>query len=180
MGLIRSVRPQFESFRYYDEAAIERLHQIMILRKMQISVKDIVQIYENPEISTIVKVFTDKMEEIDNEVTALSELKSIINTFLRKMIANGIKKISALPLLYEEMEKQIALMEEEKVVTHKNPYTHCRLHNRRQHGASPPHRIPPGIQTAHAVPRLWQQCHARKKWRIRRFIIGRRNYSLTP
>lgn len=118
VGLISSVRPQFETFRYYDEAAVERLHQIMILRKMQIPVKDIIRIYESPEMSTIVEVFTDKISEIDNEVTALSELKSIINTFLQKMVTSGIKKISALPLLYEEMEKQFELIEEERSVTY--------------------------------------------------------------
>lgn len=118
VGLISSTRPQFETFRYYDETAVERLHQIMILRKMQIPIKDIIRIYESPEMSTIVEVFTNKISEIDSEVTALSELKSIINTFLQKMVTSGIKKISALPLLYEEMEKQFELIEEGRPVTY--------------------------------------------------------------
>ena len=50
VGLITSIRPQFESYRFYDEAAVLRLRQIMVLRKMQIPIKDIVRIYENPEI----------------------------------------------------------------------------------------------------------------------------------
>lgn len=112
VGLIESIRPRFEAYRYYDEEAMERLHQIIILRKMQISVKDIVRIYENPEMATVVSVFVDKIREIDREVTALSELKEIIHTFLQRMITSGVKKIAALPLLYEEMEKQITLREE--------------------------------------------------------------------
>lgn len=118
VGLIKSVRPQFESFRYYDEASVERLRQVMILRKMQIPVKEIIRIYESPEMSTIVEVFTNKINEIDKEVTALSELKSIVNTFLQKMITSGVKKISALPLLYEEMEKQFELIEEQRTTTY--------------------------------------------------------------
>ena len=117
-GLITSIRPQFEAYRFYDETAVERLRQIMVLRKMQIPIKDIVRIYENPEIATLVDVFVGKINEIDGEVTALSELKSIITTFLKKMIESGIKKISALPLLYEEMDKQLELMEEQKAVTY--------------------------------------------------------------
>ncbi|MDD4494340.1 MAG: MerR family transcriptional regulator [Eubacteriales bacterium] len=117
-GLITSIRPQFEAYRFYDEAAVERLRQIIILRKMQIPIKDIVRIYENPEIATLVDVFVGKINEIDGEVTVLSELKSIINTFLKKMIESGIKKISALPLLYEEIDKQLELMEEQKPVTY--------------------------------------------------------------
>ena len=72
VGLISSIRPQFETFRYYDEEAVERLRQIMILRKMQIPVKDIIRIYESPEMSTVVEVFAKKINEIDNEVVALS------------------------------------------------------------------------------------------------------------
>lgn len=117
-GLIASVRPQFETYRFYDEKAVERLRQIMVLRKMQIPIKDIVRIYENPEIATLVDVFVGKINEIDGEATALSELKNIINTFLKKMVESGIKKISALPLLYEEMEKQLELMEAQKPVTY--------------------------------------------------------------
>ena len=98
-GLIKSVRPQFEAYRYYDEAAVERLRQIIVLRKMQIPIKDIVRIYESPEASEVVDIFVRKINEIDNEITALSELKGIINAFLAKMLESGIKKISALPLM---------------------------------------------------------------------------------
>ena len=82
-GLIASIRPQFETLRYYDDAAVQRLRQIIILRKMQIPVKDIIRIYENPEMTTVVEVFTGKLREIDRDVTALSELKRIIDAFLQ-------------------------------------------------------------------------------------------------
>lgn len=114
MGLISSVRLPFETYRYYDDSSVQRIHQIIILRKMQIPVKDILRIYENPEISTLVEVFTRKIAEIEREVTALSELKHIIDTFLHEMTDKGIRKISALPLLYEETEKQLTLAEKEE------------------------------------------------------------------
>jgi len=110
-GLISSIRPQFEKYRYYDEQNVQRLRQIMVLRKMQIPIKDIVRIYESREMSAITQVFVDKINEIDSEVTALSELKRIINEFLQKMTQKGITQISALPLLYEEMDKQLAVRE---------------------------------------------------------------------
>ena len=43
---------------------------------------------------------------------ALSELKRIVNKFLQTMLDNGVTKISAIPLLYVEMDKQQALMEQ--------------------------------------------------------------------
>ena len=36
VGLITSVRPQFEKYRYYDEQNVQRLRQSMVLRAMQI------------------------------------------------------------------------------------------------------------------------------------------------
>ena len=56
-GLITSVRPQFEKYRYYDEQNVQRLRQIMVLRKMQIPIKDIVRIYDSRETSDITQVF---------------------------------------------------------------------------------------------------------------------------
>lgn len=110
-GLITSIRPQFEKYRYYDKQNVQRLRQIMVLRKMQIPIKDILRIYDNREMLDITQVFVDKLNDIDREVTALSELKRIINDFLNKMIEKGIKQISALPLLYEEMDKQLTVRE---------------------------------------------------------------------
>ncbi len=110
-GPITSIRPPFEKYRYYDGQNVQHIHQIMVPRKMQIPIKDIVRIYENHEMSTVTQVFADKIKEIDNEVTAPSELKRIVNDFLQKMIENGIKHISALLLLYEEMDKQLTARE---------------------------------------------------------------------
>ena len=99
VGLITSIRPQFEKYRYYDEQNVQRLQQIMILRKMQIPIKDIMRIYDSREMLDITQVFVDRLSEIDRKVTALSELKRIINDFLNRMIEKGIRHISALPLL---------------------------------------------------------------------------------
>ncbi len=111
VGLITSIRPQFEKYRYYDEQNVQRLQQIMILRKMQIPIKDIMRIYDSREMLDITQVFVDRLSEIDRKVTALSELKRIINDFLNRMIEKGIRHISALPLLYEEMDKQLTVQE---------------------------------------------------------------------
>lgn len=69
--------------------------------------------------STVVEVFVERINTIDEQVGALSELKGIINEFLQTMIRNGITKISALPLLYEEMDKQLTVLEDRKPVTYK-------------------------------------------------------------
>lgn len=117
-GLLTSIRPDFEKYRYYDEHNIERLKQIMVLRKMQIPIRDIQRIYENEDMSIIVETFVQRIQDIDAEIIALSELKGIIDSFLQKMIENGITKISALPLLYEEVNKHISITQEKESVSY--------------------------------------------------------------
>lgn len=55
IGLIQSVRLAFEKYRFHGVESIERLKQIMVLRKMQIPVKDILRIYESE--GSVTKIF---------------------------------------------------------------------------------------------------------------------------
>lgn len=118
VGLIKSCRTGFDKYRYYNEENIERLKQIMVLRKMQIPIKDILRIYENEDMSVVVDIFVKRINSIDDEIGALEELKGIISDFLRFMQKNGVTKISVIPILYEEMEKQFELLEREKTVSY--------------------------------------------------------------
>ena len=118
IGLVQSVRQEFDKYRFFDNENVERLKQIMVLRKMQISIKDIIRIYESKDMSVVVEVFVGRITAIDAEVNALAELKRITNEFLQTMLKNGIKKISALPLLYEEMDKQLDEMKDHTPITY--------------------------------------------------------------
>ena len=117
VGLLQAKRTGSNNYRYYDEAEIERIKQIVILRKMQISIKDIIRIYENENMSTVVEVFANRLRALDEEVGALTELRRITNDFLQTMMQNGITKISAIPLLYDEMDKHLNELEERKSIT---------------------------------------------------------------
>ena len=111
-GLLQSVRPEFEKYRFYDAENVERLKQILVLRKMQIPIKDILRIYEDESMSTVVEVFVERIHALEAQEGALAELKRIVSEFLQTMLQNGITKISALPLLYEELEKLPELPQE--------------------------------------------------------------------
>lgn len=107
IGLIKSVRPKFETYRYYDLSNIERMKQISVLRKMQIPVKDIKRIYENRDMSVLVQVFVKNIESIDMKISSLNDLKQITNSFLQAMLENGVRQITALPILFEKMQQQM-------------------------------------------------------------------------
>lgn len=117
MGLLWSNHPDYKTQRYYDTAALERLKQIIILRKLQIPVKDMVLIFKSENTTTLIQAFVDKLESLDTEISALSELRHLVDDFLHKMLMSGIKKISAITLLYEETEKRLATVERNETVT---------------------------------------------------------------
>jgi DNA-binding transcriptional MerR regulator len=117
MGLLWSNHPDNKTQRYYDTAALERLKQIIILRKLQIPVKDIVVIFRSENTAALIQAFVDKLESLDTEISALSELRHLVDDFLHKMLMSGIKKISAITLLYEETEKRLATVEKNGTVT---------------------------------------------------------------
>lgn len=126
VGLLKSERPPFEKYRFYDSENINRLQQILVLRKMQIPIKDILRIYENQDTEMLVQSFVKRIEDIDDEISTLSQLKTYVNDFLNAMIAHGVSHISALPLLYEKVgtehlptSKQSLSVERLNVITDK-------------------------------------------------------------
>jgi len=89
-GLITSLRKEGYSYRVYDETNLIRLQQVIILRKLQIPVKQICVILNNPDAQSVVEVFKKSIQEIDTEITALSTIKKILDRFVYELeeIAN--------------------------------------------------------------------------------------------
>lgn len=121
MGLIQSVRLPFEKYRYYDSENIERVKQILVLRKMQIPIRDIQRIYETKDLMVLVDSFVARINAIDHQIESLCELKRIIHKFMQAMMEKGIKHISALPLLYEKLEQSLEgnSRQSDKITFHK-------------------------------------------------------------
>ncbi len=84
-GLIKSLRKEDYSYRVYDEIARDRLQQIIILRKLRIPVKQIDTILKSEEVSAVIGIFFENIKNIDNEITALSAIRSILDSFLEKL-----------------------------------------------------------------------------------------------
>ena len=82
MGLIRSTRIDDYAYRLYDEANVKRLEQILILRKLNISIKDSQRIFNTPGSEIVLEVLGKKVDHIDEEVSLLHELKIIVLEFI--------------------------------------------------------------------------------------------------
>jgi len=125
MGLITSTRSDDYAYRLYDEAALTRLEQILILRKLNISIKDIGRIFGTSGAEIVLEVLGKKVDAIDEEVSLLHELKEIVLEFIRQIEKSDFGKDSDVKLLYEkakEIEPQLVNVEYEG-----NPSTVNRL-----------------------------------------------------
>ena len=84
-GLIASMRKDGYSYRVYDKANLKRLQQVIILRKLQIPVKEISVIINNPDARAVVEIFRKNIESLDSEITALSTIKIILDRFVNEL-----------------------------------------------------------------------------------------------
>ena len=78
IGLIESLRRDDYAYRVYDETAVRRLRQIVILRKLRISVKEIKDILDNDDAAAVVAVFDQNINELDGEISALATVRGIL------------------------------------------------------------------------------------------------------
>jgi len=110
MGLITSTRSDDYAYRLYDEAAVKRLEQILILRKLNISIKDIQRIFNTSGSEVVLEVLGKKVNAIDEEVSLLHELREIVLEFIQQIEQADFGKESDVKLLYEkakEIETQL-------------------------------------------------------------------------
>jgi DNA-binding transcriptional MerR regulator len=105
MGLIASNRSQDYAYRMYDEAAVKRLEQILVLRKLNISIKDIQRIFEAPDSKVVLEVLGSKVKGIDEDVSLLHELKSIVLEFIEQIKKADFSKDANVKLLYQKAQE---------------------------------------------------------------------------
>ena len=102
MGLIESIRSDDYAYRLYDDAALKRLEQIIILRKLNISIKDIQRIFSSSGSDVVLEVLSKKVSDIDEDISLLHELKEIVLEFIYQIEQADFYKDSDVKLLYEK------------------------------------------------------------------------------
>jgi len=114
MGLLQSSRCETSGYRLYDQIALSRLKQILILRKMNISIRDIKEIFDAQNSDTVLSVLDRKVDDIDSEVALLHELKEIVLEFIKQIKQADFHNEDHVKLLYDKaMEIEIGLSTDE-------------------------------------------------------------------
>ncbi len=85
IGLISPVKKEDFSYRVYDSNAITRIRQIIVLRKLRIPLKQISEILQNADALAAIDIFEQNLNEIEDEISALSTIRSVIKAFLEHL-----------------------------------------------------------------------------------------------
>ena len=103
MGLIQSTRCKSSGYRLYDESTLARLKQILILRKMSISIGDIGRIFAANNADTMLAVLDQKVDDIDSEAALLHELKEFVLDFIRKLRQVNFHNETDVKMLFDQV-----------------------------------------------------------------------------
>ena len=92
LGLLASDRKEGYAYRVYRPEDIRRLRQILVLRKLRLSLKEIGEILNDPGPATAISVFEKNLAQMDDELKALNAVRNVIAAFM-----NALKQRHTLP-----------------------------------------------------------------------------------
>lgn len=84
-GLLSSIRME-NGYRYYDEETIVKIQQILMLRKLKVSIVDIIKIFEAHHLKSAVSILQHHLETIQIEISELNGLLEVVNQLI-----NGLR-----------------------------------------------------------------------------------------
>lgn len=87
LGLMRSGRQEGYAYRVYAPEDVLRLRQILVLRKLRLSLKEIGEIMADPGPAAAVRVLERNLAQMDEEIRALRAVRDVMDEFLRALKA---------------------------------------------------------------------------------------------
>lgn len=97
-GILESSRAE-NDYRYYDEENMNKIKQIVLLRKLGLSIPSIQEIFASQELSKVIAVFTSHL----NETRKKTEYLQALGTILRQLL-NMIKDRQDIDSVYKYLD----------------------------------------------------------------------------
>ena len=85
IGLVQSQRKEGYAYRIYDEEAVARLRQIVVLRKLRIPLKQIDRIFQDPQASTALEILQENLRNLEEETASLSAVREVLQKFVEAL-----------------------------------------------------------------------------------------------
>lgn len=94
IGLIKSTKKEDYAYRVYDEEAILRLQQIVILKKLNIPLKQIGEILNDENAKVAIEIFEQNVRDIKVKIDSLTIIKDILNRLITQLEKNQSIKVN--------------------------------------------------------------------------------------
>ncbi len=94
IGLLESTRKEDYAYRIYNDNAVRRLQQIIVLRRLRISLKQIAIILDDNKQTQALQIMRDNITELNEEINALSTIRNILDVFVSRLDESISKNIS--------------------------------------------------------------------------------------
>ena len=78
IGLIKAERREDYAYRIYDEEAVRRLQQIIMLRKLRLPLKEIAILLGDTDQGESLRLLQDKLAELDDELASLTLIRRLL------------------------------------------------------------------------------------------------------
>jgi len=91
IGLLRSLRPDDYAYRVYDERTVERLRQILLLRRLRIPLKQIRDLLTRQEIGPVIELLQRRLSDIDAEARDLEGLRDVLVALIQRLRAQEVR-----------------------------------------------------------------------------------------
>jgi DNA-binding transcriptional MerR regulator len=81
VGILHSARGE-NDYRYYDEENMQKIKQIVVLRKLRLPIPSIQEIFTSNELSKVISVFTNHLDESKKEKEQLDALGVVLQQLI--------------------------------------------------------------------------------------------------
>lgn len=103
IGLITCIRNNSSNYRYYDDVALKKLEQIILLREVGFNLNEIKEILFTDNIEQINHIFQNKLLKMQDDINNLVYLKNVVSSIIKIHNEQSINKIN----LYEILKEQV-------------------------------------------------------------------------
>jgi len=103
IGILSSVRKDDSNYRYYNNEALSRLEQILLLKSLNFKISEISEIMISKDEKFIDKILQDKLINIQQEMDELYACKKVISSIMKIKHTHGTSNINFYEIIREQV-----------------------------------------------------------------------------
>lgn len=101
--LIKCIRDDTSNYRYYDDTALKRLEQIILLRGIGFSLSEIKEIFLTNNHVSINKIFHNKLLKIEDNINSLLYFKKVVSSIIKIYKEQGAEQVNFQEILKQQV-----------------------------------------------------------------------------